>query len=216
MRAHVWRHHREDHGGLISDSLRRHGVDVEEYLVGPFSSPPVDDVSDFLVVLGSSESVYDPTISWISQELQEMQRLLERGVRVLGICFGAQMLCVLHGGRVEKAPVGELGWYDVQSETPQIAQGPWFQYHYDRCELPARAEILAHSEIAVQAFTIGRHVGVQFHPEVDAAQLRDWFAHDADARRSGADIDEFIRTAMAREVELKTNADQLVEFYLSR
>jgi GMP synthase-like glutamine amidotransferase len=215
MRAQVWRHHREDHGGLVSDALRRHGVEVEEQLVGPYAPPSSGDAGDFLVILGSSESVYDPTVSWLEREMTELRSRSDRGVRVLGICFGAQMLCALHGGRVAKAPVGELGWYEVRAETPAIPPGPWFQYHYDRCELPPHAEVVALNDQAVQAFTIGRHVGVQFHPEVEASQLRDWFAEDAEALRSGADIESFIRHAERHSDALRANADQLVQFYLS-
>ena len=214
MRAQIWRHHREDHGGLISQALRHHGIEVVESLVGPFGTPTSDDTADFLVILGSSESVYDETLPWLSGEMDELRRRIDDGVRVLGICFGAQMLCLVHGGRVAKAPQGELGWYHISTRTPLLPTGPWFQYHNDHCEVPPTAEILGQTDLAIQAFVIGQHLGVQFHPEVDSGQLRDWFAADTDAQRSGASIAQFIEDAEMYDAELRKNADQLVRLFL--
>lgn len=210
----IWRHHREDHGGLIRTAFVRRGADVTEELVGAASEPSSLRDVDVLVVLGSSESVYDTNVPWLRREMDAMMSAIESGTRVLGICFGAQMLCVAHGGIVERAGAGELGWVDVESLVEGLSSGPWFQYHNDHCIVPEGAVIIASNAAAVQAFGIGRHLGVQFHPEVDAEQLTDWFANDADAHRSGADIDGFISFARGAEQNLVQQADRLVGHFL--
>ncbi len=88
----------------------------------------------------------------------------------------------------------EIGWYDVEAHNESgIAAGPWFEFHFDHCRLPESAELWATSPRAVQAFCVGRNVGVQFHPEVDHLQLRDWFASGVEeAREFGVDADALI------------------------
>lgn len=214
MNVRIWRHHREDHGGLIRAAFERRGASVVEELVGASCRPaPVTD-ADILVILGSSESVYDNGLAWINDEIALMMEAARSGVRILGVCFGAQMLCVAHGGAVERAPHGELGWVRVDSRIEGIETGPWFQYHNDHCLVPGESIVLATNAAAVQAFSIGRHLGVQFHPEVDAEQLIDWFANDADAHRAGADVAGFIEYARQSSTSLVRNADKLVGYFL--
>jgi GMP synthase-like glutamine amidotransferase len=210
----VWRHHREDHGGLIRLAFERRGATVSEELVGATSSPSSLENVDVLVILGSSESVYDPSVTWLDREMSTMTEAIARGVRVFGICFGAQMLCAAFGGSVVRAPRGELGWVEIESRVSGISRGPWFEYHDDHCILPDSAVVLASSDLCVQAFAIGRNVGVQFHPEVDESQLQDWFANDADAQRRGADVEGFLNIARHSGPSLVTSADDLVAHFL--
>ena len=69
----------------------------------------------------------------------------------------------------------EIGWFTVDSaDEDAVPAGPWLEFHEDRCLLPAGATVLARNDAAVQAFRIGRHFAVQFHPEVDGPQLKRW------------------------------------------
>jgi GMP synthase (glutamine-hydrolysing) len=50
-----------------------------------------------------------------------------------------------------------------------------FQWHYESFELPAGATLLASSAACPrQAFSIGPHLAMQFHVELDAAKLNRW------------------------------------------
>ena len=96
---------------------------------------------------------------------------------MLGICFGGQLLAEALGGRVEEAPVPELGWVAIEPLAAQenpVGPGPWFQWHHDRFVPPAEADTLAESEHAIQLFRLGRSVGTQFHPEIDPDHLKVW------------------------------------------
>jgi GMP synthase-like glutamine amidotransferase len=175
----VLRHHVEDDAGLIGAALERRGFALETLLVDERHRAPTTLAADVAVVLGSNCSVYDPEAraAWFEGELELLARLDRAGVAILGICFGAQALCELFGGRVVPAERGEVGWQLIEVEAGvALSAGPWFEYHQDRCELPAGAIRWARSADAVQAFVIGRHLGVQFHPEIDGDQLARWFA----------------------------------------
>ena len=108
----------------------------------------------------------------------------------LGICFGGQVLATAVGGTVSRAPIPEVGWVSVASDEPALIDaGPWLQWHFDRFTLPAEVPVLARTAAANQAFTYGRALGVQFHPEVNEAVLESWLAADDSEQLAAAGID---------------------------
>jgi len=215
MHVTVIRHHAEDSPGFIADAFAARGAEITTHLFPEEGPLPAIDDTDHLVVLGAVPSVYDdgPNRGWIAEELAWLRRTDEAGVPVLGICFGAQALCAAFGGEVEAAPRKEIGWIMAESFDPDlIPPGPWLQFHGDRCLPPPRAKVLAVNEIGVQAFTIGRHLAVQFHPEVDGPQLSRWLdaGGRAEAERAGQDPDAFLAETVAQEPAAAARADTLV------
>jgi len=163
-------------------------------------------------VMGSVSSVNDPE-PWIAAELDWLRAADQAGLPVFGICFGAQALCAALGGRVEAMGGKEIGWFVVDSADPEvIPAGPWLEFHGDRCLLPAGAEVLARNDAAVQAFRIGRHLAVQFHPEVDGPQLKRWLDSMGirEAQRAGVDPDQFLADTIREEPAARARADRLV------
>jgi GMP synthase-like glutamine amidotransferase len=215
MHVTVVRHHAEDSPGLIAEAFEARGARLAAYLFpdgGPL--PPLAG-ADHLIVLGAIPSVYDdgPARGWIAEELAWLRRADAAGVPVLGICFGAQALCAALGGEVEAAARKEIGWTMVESFDPDLVPpGPWLQFHGDRCLPPPQAKILARNDIGVQAFAIGRHLAVQFHPEVDGAQLSRWLdgGGRVEAERAGQDPDAFLAETVAQEPAARERADRLV------
>ena len=215
MRVTVIRHHAEDSPGFIAAAFEARGAEITTHLFpaeGPL--PAIDDV-DHLIVLGAIPSVYDdgPDRGWIAEELAWLRRADEAGVPVFGICFGAQSLCAALGGRVTAAARKEVGWTVIDSYDPDlIPVGPWLEFHGDTCLPPPEAKILARNELGVQAFTVGRHLAVQFHPEVDGAQLRLWLdaGGRAEAVRAGQDPDALLAATVAQEPASAARADTLV------
>jgi GMP synthase-like glutamine amidotransferase len=96
---------------------------------------------------------------------------------VLGIGHGARAIAIAFGGAVEPALRPHLGWAMVSTSVPhQVAAGPWLSWQHDVITLPPGAELLAHNRFGPQAFWIGRHLGVQFHPEATTDTVARWAA----------------------------------------
>jgi len=212
MRVVVIRHHDVDSAGFIAEAFEARGAELDVHLFPDDGPLPGFDGADHIVVLGAVSSVNDSD-PWIAAELDWIRAADQAGLPVLGICFGAQALCAALGGRVEAMEGKEIGWFVVDSTDPEvIPAGPWLEFHGDRCLLPAGAEVLARNELAVQAFRIGRHLAVQFHPEVDGPQLKRWL--DAmgtrEAELAGVDPDQFLADTIREEPAARARADRLV------
>ncbi|MHB8245011.1 MAG: type 1 glutamine amidotransferase [Acidimicrobiales bacterium] len=226
MRVLVLRHHEEDAPGLIGEAFEARGMSVVTRLF-PAEGPLPSLVSYHqVVVLGSKWSVYDTETvgSWIDEELAWLQSADEAGVPVLGVCFGAQMLATAFGGYVDRAPEPEIGWMTIEQVDAReslggdlvLSAGPWFQFHRDRCALPPSAVLRARSPAGPQVFTIGRNLGVQFHPEIEAGQLSRWM--DNGAREAieavGKDPDVLLVETAREEEPARGRTQELVDEYL--
>lgn len=215
MRVAVIRHHEEDSAGFIGDAFEARGGRLETWLFPAGGPLPDPGQFDHIVVLGAIWSVTDtsPARAWIGTELAWLRAADTGGVPVLGICFGAQALAAALGGRVERAPRPEVGWYRVDTVDPElIPRGPWLQFHEDRFIPPPQARLLARNRTGVQAFAAGPHLAVQFHPEVDAAQLKQWLAGSSAEllKAAGRDPGVLVAQTTAQEDAAARRADQIV------
>jgi GMP synthase-like glutamine amidotransferase len=149
-----------------------------------------------VVSLGSAHSADDGSVTWQAFERETLRAADAVGVPILGICFGGQSLAVALGGGVRRAARPEIGWVSVgvldgadsDPVAPLTDDGPWLEWHFDEILPPADAEVLAHNASGVQAWRIRRHVGLQFHPEVDPAIVGAWIADHREDARVPADL----------------------------
>jgi GMP synthase-like glutamine amidotransferase len=215
MRVTVVRHHEEDSAGFLGDAFASRGAELAVHMFPKEGTLPAPRGLEYVLLLGATFSVYEdgPNADWIAEELAWLQRADKAGVPVFGICFGAQLLAVASGGRVGPAARKEIGWTVVDTLDPAlIPAGPWLEFHGDQCYLPPQARLLARNALGVQAFALGRHLAVQFHPEVDKAQLRGWMdaGGRAEAEEAGVDPDRFLAETAAQEPAARERADRLV------
>ena len=178
MRALVFGNLDDDDLGAVGDWAEERQFHLERVMREEIAGPVDIDAHDLVISLGSVWSVYWPALqATLRPELDALRRAVEIGVPVLGICFGGQMLAAALGAKVTRAPQPEIGWIDVESDVPDlVAPGPWMAWHIDRFTVPEGAIELARTPLAPQAFRVGRSLGLQFHPEVDAAIVKRWTA----------------------------------------
>lgn len=214
MRVMIIRHHTEDSAGFIAEAFEARDAELSTHLFPDDGPLPAFENADHIVMLGAIPSIYDPSVTWIEPELQWLRAVDKAGVPVLGICYGAQELCTIFGGKVVAADQKEVGWLTIDTARPDlIPAGPWLLFHGDRCETSPEATILASNATGVQAFAVGRHLGVQFHPEVDGDQLRLWLEYGGrqEALAAGQDPDALLAQAYAEEEASRSRADRLVQ-----
>jgi GMP synthase-like glutamine amidotransferase len=146
-----------------------------------------------LAILGGEMSANDPLPSLRQAERLFMQAL-EQGVPTLGHCLGGQLMARALGARIVDSPAPEVGWHPVQVLDEPAARA-WFgtpaeqmvfQWHYEAFELPAGATRLAGSAACPnQAFSVGPHLAMQFHLEIDREKLQRWSNETGERYRQG-------------------------------
>lgn len=104
------------------------------------------------------------------------KKILELGIPILGICYGAQLIAQSSGGKVVKTSQAEYGRVNIIIDNqedlfygfPNLTIG-WMS-HQDLVEhLPPNFKAIAHSEntkVAAMANKEKKIYGIQFHPEV--------------------------------------------------
>jgi len=185
----VFRHVAHESLGMLEGIFRDAGL-VYNYVDLFDGAPRRFDPGQLagLVVLGGPMNV-DQTkrYPFLAPEIRWIEQAIEQELPLLGICLGSQLLAKALGARVYPHRVKEIGWYEI--ETTEAAQDDRlfagsprrqcvFQWHGDTFDLPAGSVPLASGDDCTnQAFRYGRSAyGLQFHLEVTAELIDDWFA----------------------------------------
>ena len=156
---------------MLGDGFAYQTYDVQ---AGALPSAPEDH--DAYVITGSSAGVYDP-LAWIAP-LKSFIRAAHGRARLVGICFGHQVMAEALGGRVEKSHKGwalGLHSYEVDHRAPWMDGGARriavAASHQDQVvAVPEDVVVLGHSAFApydMLAYPGGDAISVQFHPEFE-------------------------------------------------
>ena len=188
----VFQHVAAEPLGTLDPLIRRRGHRIRfvNFEREPDAQPSVDRYRG-LVVLGGPMNVEErATRPHLMTELRAIERMLELGRPVLGICLGAQLLAHVLGAPVRRIERPEIGWYpltttDAGRLDPVLAPlgetSPVFQWHGRHFEVPATAVHLARTDSCEQqAFRYGDNAyGFQFHLEMDQPLIERWLATPA-------------------------------------
>ena len=167
----------------------------------------IQDSADLFLHLGSSWSVYwDSVRPHVNAEISVMEEAVSRGVPVLGICFGAQLMAQAFGGSVTRNKKAEIGWHSVESvDHASVLRGRWMQWHYDCLGTPQGFEELASNEAGTQAIRRSRSLGVQFHPEATEEIVSRWIAGDGAAELAALDLSPSVLLDETRREVMRTS-----------
>lgn len=184
----VLKHVAQENLGSLKPVLNAAGCRLRYVNFGrdPEAAPSLDRCGG-VVLLGGWMGAYEADLyPHLKREFQLVEQALARGLPVLGICLGSQILAQVLGAPVRKHHQRESGWCEVELTEEGMADavvaplGPRasvFQMHGDTFDLPPGAVHLARSSVCpVQAFRYGPSAyGLQFHLEVDARMIHHLF-----------------------------------------
>jgi GMP synthase (glutamine-hydrolysing) len=175
-------------------------ADVQVVRVFQGESLPDPETVPGVVITGSSAMVTDRA-PWSETTAQWLERYVQAGKPVLGICYGHQLLAHALGGEVQVNPRGlEIGTTDVRL-NPAARSDELFGRFAEVLHLPV-CHVQAVTRLPLSATLLGgttldpNHVfrigacawGVQFHPEFDANIVRAYIdAKRDDMLRAGLD-----------------------------
>jgi GMP synthase-like glutamine amidotransferase len=218
MRALVIEHEPDVSAGLVGEWLSARGAEADLLRVATDDRDPDPRDYDLIVTLGSEVAAFDDGVPWISREMRLLREAFEADVPMLGICFGSQILARALGGHGLRAERAEIGWMAIESSDPSLVPaGPWLEWHHDTFTAPAGATVFAHSPAGPQAYTIGRSLGVQFHPEVTPEIVADWVAGSRDELdRERVDADRMLADARELDADNRARAIALFDAFFDR
>lgn len=151
------------------------GFVVESFDV-PAGELPDPAAHDAYLITGSPAGVYDP-LPWI----EPLERFIRdaKDAKMVGVCFGHQVMAEALGGRVEKS---DKGWGAGLHRYAIVRAEPWIDTagtiaipasHQDQVVVqPPNTEVVAASDFtpfAALAWTDRRAISFQFHPEFSPA-----------------------------------------------
>lgn len=189
--------------GTVEDFLKEESIPyrIMELYDGEIS--PSLEGFDTLIIMGGPMAVYEiqryPHLIVGSRIIREA---INRDMRVLGICLGAQMIANCLGAEVHPGAEKEIGWYHIEltedglkdtfirslAVHPRVGdfcrRFKVFHWHGDTFDIPPEGVLLASSELYKnQSFRYGNNVyGFQFHIEVTKEMLIEWFKNTAELK----------------------------------
>ncbi len=163
-----------DFGGQYNQLVARRVRECNVYCEIYSYRTPIDDIKAMnpkgIILTGGPSSCYEPGAASCSEELFEL------GVPILGLCYGAQLMTHILGGKVERASAREYGKTDVTVDnssalfTDVTKETVCWMSHFDYISELApgfkSVAVTASCPVAAMENTDKKLYGIQFHPEV--------------------------------------------------
>ena len=159
-----------------------------------------------IILTGGPNSCYEENAPTYAKELFEM------GIPVLGLCYGAQLMMLLLGGKVEKAPVREYGKTEVLLDSSSALFSNvaptticWMSHTDYISKVAPDFKIIAHTADCPVAAAECRDkdlYAIQFHPEVlhtqEGTKMLYNFVRNICGCAGTWKMDSFVKTSIAQ------------------
>ena len=196
----IFQHLEREGPGLFMEVAHKRRLPVSIFRLDRGDCFPQVKNEDLLIILGGPMSVKDINslnYPWMAKEIQIIKDALDKRIRIIGICLGAQLLASAAGGNVEpllesssKKIIPEVGWDPIFLKTnasnklfDTVLASPLdvLHWHEDRILLPSSATLIGSSKrCKEQFFQIGEFsYGLQFHIEIDNNMVQSWVEEDS-------------------------------------
>ena len=158
---------------LIARRIRELGIFCEIISHKKVKNKNIDGLVKGIILSGGPLNVYE------IKKYSFDKRIIQKGVPVLGICFGHQILSKLNGGKVKQSKHREFGLANISKKNYSLLIKNFFKKkktikvwmsHADQVsKLPKNFKVVASSQNSKFALVENKsknYYGVQFHPEV--------------------------------------------------
>lgn len=179
----VLEHQKPEKLAYLGTFLKKHNIPFEVYNAELHNEFPSSiETYSALAVMGGGMSANDKLYTNRQAEILILQAMY-RDIPVIGHCLGGQLMSKALGGKISNSPKPEIGWQAITYiDNPLTTE--WFgvnptskviHWHYESFSIPDGATLLASSEACPnQAFSIGKHLAMQFHIEIDEPKINLW------------------------------------------
>jgi len=158
---------------LIARRVRELGIFSEIVSHKKIKSKKINHTIKGIILSGGPLNVYQ--INKYSFD----KKIIQKGVPVLGICFGHQIISKLNGGKVKQSKHREFGLANITKKNNSLliknlfkkkkSIKVWMSHADQVSKLPKNFKVIAssqNSKFAVVENKFKNYYGVQFHPEV--------------------------------------------------
>ncbi len=158
-------------------------IDFDIFKATSYQFPDVQDFTH-IIFTGSEASILQRE-KWVYDEIDLVKKATERGVALLGSCYGHQLLAVALAGshHVQRCANPEIGWIPITINLEDDFLGNersafCFSSHLDEViKLPDEFLVFASSDLCeVQGFRLRNQPiwGLQIHPEININEAQ-WY-----------------------------------------
>ena len=190
----IFEHDDLDSSQRLGETLSEHGhkLDVRLLHKGDELPPDLDNVDGVISMGGPQDTDQTDQHAWMAGEMAMIKEAHERGIPVLGVCLGSQLIAAALGGEVSRMQTPELGMAETTlsffgSTDPILTGLPWnhMMMHAHGCEVTTPppggtpAPLVSSKGCKVQAFKVGMTTyGFQYHFEWTKQRCLDIIDHN--------------------------------------